>query len=64
VGYGLPVVPQSQWEDEDNVGHSWRSSGFLHMEASRARVSQSGLKTGGGMAQMVHMATSQRLRQV
>jgi hypothetical protein len=30
------------------VGHTSRSSGLLHMEASLARVSQSGLKTGGG----------------
>jgi hypothetical protein len=32
----------------DGVGHALRSSGLLHMEASLARVSQSGLKTGGG----------------
>jgi hypothetical protein len=30
------------------VGHAPRSSGLLHVEASLARVSQSGLKTGGG----------------
>jgi hypothetical protein len=30
------------------VGHMLRSSGLLHMEASMARVSQSGLKTSGG----------------
>jgi hypothetical protein len=30
------------------VGHASRSNGLLHVEASRARVSQSGLKTGGG----------------
>jgi hypothetical protein len=30
------------------VGHMSRSSGLLHVEASLARVSQSGLKTGGG----------------
>jgi hypothetical protein len=30
------------------VGHASRSSGLLHMEVSLARVSQSGLKTGGG----------------
>jgi hypothetical protein len=29
------------------VGHTLRSSGLLHMEASLARVFQSGLKTGG-----------------
>jgi hypothetical protein len=32
----------------DGVGHALRSSGLLHMEASRARVSQSGFKTDGG----------------
>jgi hypothetical protein len=31
------------------VGHVLRSSGLLAMEASPARVSQSGLKTGGGV---------------
>jgi hypothetical protein len=30
------------------VGHTSRSSGLLHVEGSLARVSQSGLKTGGG----------------
>jgi hypothetical protein len=30
------------------VGHSSKSSGLLHVEASLARVFQSGLKTGGG----------------
>jgi hypothetical protein len=30
------------------MGHVSRSSGLLHVEASLARVSQSGLKTGGG----------------
>jgi hypothetical protein len=30
------------------VRHALRSSGLLHVEASLARVSQSGLKTGGG----------------
>jgi hypothetical protein len=30
------------------VGHVLGSSGLLHVEASLARVSQSGLKTGGG----------------
>jgi hypothetical protein len=30
------------------VGYASRSSGLLHMEASLARVPQSGLKTGGG----------------
>jgi hypothetical protein len=30
------------------VGHTSRSSGLFHVEASLARVSQSGIKTGGG----------------
>jgi hypothetical protein len=30
------------------VGHTSRSSSLLHVEASLARVSQSGLKTDGG----------------
>jgi hypothetical protein len=30
------------------MGHASRSSGLFGMEASLARVSQSGLKTGGG----------------
>jgi hypothetical protein len=30
------------------VGHMSRSSNLLHVEASLARVSQSGLKTSGG----------------
>jgi hypothetical protein len=42
------VAPQNRREDEDDAGHVLRSSGLLHVEASRARVSQSGLKTGGG----------------
>jgi hypothetical protein len=31
------------------MGHASRSSGLLHVEASRSRVSQSGLKTSGGV---------------
>jgi hypothetical protein len=30
------------------VRHASRTGGLLHLEASRARVSQSGLMTGGG----------------
>jgi hypothetical protein len=33
---------------EVGVGHASRSSGLLRVKASLARVSQSGLKTGGG----------------
>jgi hypothetical protein len=62
VGYGLSVAPQNQWEDEEGVGHASKSSGLLRLEMSRARVSQSSLKTGGGVTWMVHVASSQRLR--
>jgi hypothetical protein len=31
------------------MGHVMRSSDLLHMKASRTRVSQSGLKTCGGV---------------
>jgi hypothetical protein len=48
VGYGLLVAPQNRQKDEDGTGHASRSSGLLHVEVSRTRVSQSGLKTGGG----------------
>jgi hypothetical protein len=45
--FGLSVAPQNRWRKVD-VGHTSRSSGLLHVEASLARVSQSVLKTGGG----------------
>jgi hypothetical protein len=60
VGYGLLVVPQNRWEDEDGTWHASRSSGLLRLEVSRARVSQSSLKTSGSVTRMVHMASSQR----
>jgi hypothetical protein len=60
VGYGLSVMPQNRWEDEDGVGHALISSSLLHLEASWARVSESILKTGGGAARMVNLASSQR----
>jgi hypothetical protein len=62
VGYGLSVLPQNQRKDEVDAGHASRSSGLLHLEASRARVSESSIKTSKGMAWMVHVASSQRLR--
>jgi hypothetical protein len=43
------------------VGHASRSSGLLHMEVSRTRISQSGIKTGGGATGVVHVASSWRL---
>jgi hypothetical protein len=30
------------------MGHTSRSSGLLHVKASRVRIFQCGLKTGGG----------------
>jgi hypothetical protein len=44
----LSVVPQNQ-QREVGAGHALRSSSLLNVEASLARVSQSGLKTGGGV---------------
>jgi hypothetical protein len=61
VCYGLLAVPQNRWEDEDGVGHTLRSSGLLRLEASWVRVFQSGLKTGGDAAQMVHVTLSRML---
>jgi hypothetical protein len=49
VGFGLSVAPQNRWR-EVGAGHASRSSGLLHMEACLARVSQSGLKTVGGVS--------------
>jgi hypothetical protein len=43
----LAVAPQNR-RREVGAGHASRSSSLLGMEASLARVSQSGLKTGGG----------------
>jgi hypothetical protein len=45
--FGLLVAPQNR-RSEVGAGHAARSSDLLRVEASRARVSQSGLKTGGG----------------
>jgi hypothetical protein len=47
VGFGLLVAPQNR-RREVGVGHASRSSSLLGVEASLARVSQSGLKTGRG----------------
>jgi hypothetical protein len=47
VCFGLSVAPQNR-RREVGVGHASRSSDLLHVEASLARVFQSGLKTGGG----------------
>ncbi len=43
----MSAAPQNRWR-EVGAGHASRSSGLLGVEASLARVFQSGLKTGGG----------------
>jgi hypothetical protein len=43
----LLVAPQNR-RREVGAGHALRSNGLLHVEASLARVFQSGLKTSGG----------------
>jgi hypothetical protein len=48
AGFSLSVTPQNRRSDV-GVGHVLRSSDFLRMGASLARVFQSGLKTGGSM---------------
>jgi hypothetical protein len=47
VGFGLSVAPQNR-RREVGAGHASKSSSLLGVEASLARVFQSGLKTGGG----------------
>jgi hypothetical protein len=47
VGFGLSVAPQNR-RREVGARLASRSSSLLDVEASLARVSQSGLKTGGG----------------
>jgi hypothetical protein len=44
---GLLVAPQNRREEID-AGHTSRSSGLLRLKASQTRVSQSGIKIGGG----------------
>jgi hypothetical protein len=46
AGFGLLVAPQNR-RKEVGTGHVLRSSSLLGMEVNLARVSQSGLKTGG-----------------
>jgi hypothetical protein len=48
VSFGLSVAPQKR-RREVGRGHASGSSGLLRVKASLARVSQSGLKTGGGV---------------
>jgi hypothetical protein len=47
ANFGLSVASQNR-QREDGVGHTSRSIGLLHLEASYARVSQCDLKTGRG----------------
>jgi hypothetical protein len=47
VRLGLSMASQNR-QRENGVRHASRSGGLLHMEASHARVFQSGLKTSGG----------------
>jgi hypothetical protein len=56
VGYDLLIAAQNRREDDDGAGHTSRSSGLLFLEVSRARVSQSSLKTS--TVRMVDMASS------
>jgi hypothetical protein len=46
--FDLSVAPQNRWR-EVGAEHASRSNGLLHVKASLARVSQSSLKTGGGV---------------
>jgi hypothetical protein len=46
------------------VGHASRSTDLLRVEGSQARISQSGLKTCGGTARMVNVASSRMLCRV
>jgi hypothetical protein len=48
AGFGLSVAPQNRREDLTAWDTRLRSSDLLHVESSRAGVSQSGLKTDGG----------------
>jgi hypothetical protein len=47
VSFGLSVAPQNR-RREVSAGHASRYSDLLHVEASLARICQSGLKTGRG----------------
>jgi hypothetical protein len=47
VDFSLSVAPQNQ-RREVGAGHASRSSGFLRVDASLAKVFQSGMKTDRG----------------
>jgi hypothetical protein len=48
AGFGLSAAPQNRRRNV-GAGYASRSSGLLHVEVSLAMVSQSVLKTGGGV---------------
>jgi hypothetical protein len=48
VGFGLSVASQNR-RKVVGAGHASRSSSLFGVEVSLARVSQSGLKTSGGV---------------
>jgi hypothetical protein len=58
AGYGLLVTTTKLMGALRWRGHASRSSGLLRLEAGQGRVFQSDLKTGGGVARMVHVASS------
>jgi hypothetical protein len=62
ASYGLSIASQNQREDEDDAGHTSRSSGLLRVKASRVRVSQFASKLADTRRQVVHVAPSRRLR--
>jgi hypothetical protein len=60
TGYVLSVVAQNRREGI-GAGHGSRSSGLLHVEASRAKVFQFALKLAKARRRVVHVASSWRL---
>jgi hypothetical protein len=59
--FGLSIAPQNR-RREVGTRHASRSSNLLRVEASQARVSQSGLKTGEGTMAGGACGTIARLR--
>jgi spermidine synthase len=55
---------QNQQEDGESAGHASRSNSLLHVKVNRTRVFQSDLKTDGGAAWMVRVASSLQLHRV
>jgi hypothetical protein len=56
VSFSLSIALQNQ-RRKVSATHVLRFSGLLHVEASLARVFQSGLKTGGGVTMGVVRGT-------